>query len=391
MAVKGVFTSDSNIVGTRKGDFAGALLQIMPTGTAQLLALSAGMKERMITDTIVHWFEENHISGLINVTNNATTGATFTVNDVSIAVVGQVYMVTTTGEYVLVKAVSGNDLTVERGFASTATTSINGSSTPVPIQRIGTAYEEGSSRPVAVANLGYPRFNYVQIFRNSWDVTRTARKIEYHTGDIVAKNQRDASMFHAEDIERSLWFGKKSIGTLNNKTYHTMDGVFTQITTNAETQGTDTTYAELNAFFRKVFEKNIKGQPNERIAFCGNSVIQVINEIARLEATIFISPGETEFGLKVHKWLTPYGDVTLMTHPLWNESAIWTEYLVVLHPAAVQLSWLSKTFDDNYDRDGTRAGVDADFGVITSELTIEYKAEKTGGKFTGINLAAKVA
>ena len=44
MAVKGVFASDQNIQGTRRGDFAGALLRVMPTGTAQLLALSAGME-----------------------------------------------------------------------------------------------------------------------------------------------------------------------------------------------------------------------------------------------------------------------------------------------------------------------------------------------------------
>ena len=44
----------------------------------------------------------------------------------------------------------------------------------------------------------------MQMFRDAWNVTKTTRHVEYHTGDVVAKNKRDAAMFHTEDIERSL-------------------------------------------------------------------------------------------------------------------------------------------------------------------------------------------
>ncbi len=388
MAVKGVFASDQGIQGDRKGDFASALLQVNPTGTAPLLALSSGMESAGATDTAVTWFEENHISGRINVTNNATTGATLTVDDVSIVVPGAIFLVEANGEYVFVQSISGNDLTVIRGFAGTVNTTIDGSSTPVPIQRIATAHEEGSARPVAVANLGFPRFNYMQIFRNTWDVTGTARNVEFHTGNLVAKNKRDAGLFHAEDIERALWFGRKSIGVKNGRPFRTMDGVLAQIVTNVETQGGDTTQDELNAHWEAVFGRNIKGKPNERIAFCGNSVITTINSIARIDGVNNLSPGQTEFGFKITKWMTPYGDLSLMTHPLFNESPLWTENLYTLHPGAIRMRWLRRTHEDSNDRDGTRAGADSDFGVFTSELCVEYRAELTGGKFTGINTAA---
>ncbi len=388
MAVKGVFASDQGIQGDRKGDFASALLKIDPTGSAQLFALSSGMESKDAMDTVVTWFEENHISGRINVTNNATTGTTWTVDDATHVVPGQIFMIEASGEYGFVTAVSGNDLTVVRGFAGTTNGSINGSVTPVPIQRIATAHEEGSAKPTAVANLGYPRFNYMQIFRNAWDVTGTARAVEFHTGNLVAKNKRDAALFHAEDIERALWFGRKSIGVKNTQPFRTMDGVLTQITTNVTTQGNDTTQEELNLFFQDVFSYNIKGKPNERIAFCGNTVISTINAIAHLDGVNNLSPGQTEFGFKVTKWMTPFGDLSLMTHPLFNESPLWTKNLYVLHPGAVRLRWLRRTHEDNNDKDGSRAGADADFGVMTSELSIEYKAERTGGKFTGIDTAA---
>lgn len=388
MAVKGVFASDQGIQGDRKGDFASALLRINPTGTAPLLALSSGMESAPAADTAVTWFEENHISGRINITNNATTGVTIIVDDVSIIVPGAIFLVEANGEYMFVQSISGSTLTVIRGFAGTTITTINGSSTPVPIQRIATAHEEGSAKPVAVANLGYPRFNYMQIFRNAWDVTGTARNVEFHTGDLVAKNKRDAGFFHGEDIERALWFGKKSIGVKNSKPFRTMDGVLSQITTNVTSQSSNTKQEDLNAHFEAVFSRNIKGKPNERIAFCGNSVITTINTIAHLDGVNNLAPGQTEFGFKITKWLTPYGDISLMTHPLFNESPVWTKDMYTLHPGAMRMRWLRRTHEDTNDRDGTRAGADADFGVFTSELCVEYRAELTGGKYTGIDTAA---
>lgn len=388
MAVKGVFASDQGIQGDRKGDFASALLQVHPTGTAPLLALSSGMESSGAADTVITWFEENHISGRINLTNNAGTNTSIIVDDVSIVVPGAIFILEASGEYVFVQSISGSTLTVIRGFAGTTNTAIDGSSTAKPIQRIATAQEEGSAKPVAVANLGFPRFNYTQIFRNAWDVTGTARHVDFHTGDLVAKNKRDAGFFHAEDIERAIWFGRKSIGVKNNKPFRTLDGVLAQITTNVTSQSTNTKQEDLNAHFQAVFERNIKGKPNERIVFCGNTVITTINTIAHLDGVNNLSPGQTDFGFKVTKWMTPYGDLSLMTHPLFNESPVWTKNMYTLHPGAIRMRWLRRTHEDTNDRDGTRAGADADFGVFTSELSVEYKAELTGGKYTGIDTAA---
>lgn len=389
MAVKGVFASNQNIVGARVGDFASGLLYTQPTGSAPLLALSSGMPSRNAMDTVVNWFEENHLSGRVTITNNATTGTSVVVNDASQVIAGMIFLVETTGEYFFVESVSGSTLTVTRGFGGSTVTSINGSVTPVPMQRIGTAFEEGSAKPTAFVNLGYPRFNYVQIFRNAWDVTGTARAIKWHTGDIVAKNKADAALFHAEDIERSSIWGIKAIGTLGGKPFRAMDGITRQLQTNIRAQSGDVTWKDdIKPFLQSIFEKNIKGQPNERIAFCGNTVISVLDDIARLDGRINITPGQTDWGLKIRNILTPFGDITLMSHPLFNESPLFTKNLLVLHPAAIEYRWLRKTFMDDYESNGTRAGADADYGVVTSELAVTYGAEKTGGYFTGIDLAA---
>jgi len=387
MAVQGVFASDQNIAGTEKGDFASAILQVHPTGSAPLLALSSGMQSSDIKSVVTTWFEENHLAGYLLVTNAAGTGTTlsFSAADISELVAGMLILNQATGEYIFIDSISGLNATVTRGFGGTTNTSISATD---PVQIITTAHEEGSSKPTSIANVGYPRFNYMQIMRDSWDATGTAKAVAYHTGDVVAKNMADAGIFHAEKIEKAFLWGKKTIGTLNNKPFRTMDGIVNQITTNTSSQTTNTQWEDIDAFLQTVFERNIKGQPNERIAFCGNTVLGVLNKIAQLDGVINLTPGQTDFGMKITKWMTPYGDISLLTHPLMNENPLWTKEMYVLHPGAIRVKYLRRTFHDANDKDGSRAGADADYGVYTTEATIEYAGELTGGIYTGIDTAA---
>lgn len=387
MAIKGVFSSDANIQGTKKGDFASAIIQIDPQGRAPLFALSSGMPSRDASDIITTWFEENHITGRIKVSTGANTvQTTIVVADASIIFAGCIITVQDTEEMLLVTGVSGNTLTIVRGFGGTTAATIGSSTTY--IQLITNANEENSDRPVAVANIGTPKYNYFQIIRNSWNVSGTAKAVEYITGSVEAKNRRDAMLFHAEALEKAMWFGRMAVGVQNGMPFRTMNGVRAQITTNDEDAGATTTWTELDAFLQTIFEKNIKGKPNERIAFCGNTVISVLNRLAILNSQITITPGEAEFGMKIMKWMTPYGEIVLKSHPLFVENPEWTKNLEVLHPGAVEVRYLRRTEHDAYDKNGSRAGVDGDFGVFTTEACITYHAEVTGGRMTGFTAAA---
>jgi len=389
MAVKGVFTSNANIAGARKGDFASGLLQTQPNGSAPLLALSSGMSSRDAADTVVTWFEENHLSGRINITNNASTGTSVIVDDASQVVAGNIYFIEASGELVFVESVSGSTLTVQRGFGGTTNTAVDGSSVVKPMQRIGTAFEEGSARPTAYANLGFPKMNYMQIFRNAWDVTGSAQAIAFYTGNVVAKNRADAALFHSEDQERSMIWGKKNIGTFNSKPFRTMDGLKAQFTTNGSyAQSSNTKWIDLKNFFKVIFSVNIKGMPNERVVLGGNEPLNVIDQIAYLDGTINLSPGQAEYGMEIMKIRTPFGTVIYKTHPLMVEHPVWTKDMMIFHPGAIEMRYLRRTNEDDYMTNGTRAGNDSNFGVFTTEMCLTYKAEKTGGWYSGIDTAA---
>jgi hypothetical protein len=252
---------------------------------------------------------------------------------------------------------------------------------------IGTANEEGSSRPTAIANLGFPLFNYTQIFRNAWDITGTAKAVAWYTGNKLAKNKRDCVSFHAEDIERAMLWGQRALGQLNGEPFRTANGLLAHISTNVSSQSTSVKYSDIRTFLQNIFSYNIEGKPNERIAFCGNTVLTVLENLAITWAQIRIEVGQTDFGLNIRKWITPFGTISLMTHPLMIENPTFTKNLYVFHPGGIRTRYLRPTFEETYDQPGLRAGRDADYGTITTELSFELKAERTCGIFTGIDTA----
>lgn len=396
MSIQGIFASNMGIVGEREQDFAAAILMINPTGTAPFLALTSGMNRAPARDTAFNWFEDTHVSGRAAAVSGGTT-TTVVVSDGSQYVPGVVLLVEETGEYMLVTATNGNSLTVQRGLGGTSIVSITSSH---HVQNVGNAHEEGSTKPVAVSQQGHPRTNYVQIFRNAWAVTGTTKAVTFITGSKLAKNKSECAMYHAEDMERAIIWGIKHIGSLNGKPFRMTDGILAQIRqyggtvlSAATDSGSGPVAGELNMldlqeFLRQIFATNVKGQPNERIAFAGDWVVKVINDMTLLDSTYNISVNETAVGIKVWTVVTPFGTIKLMTHPLMNENPKWQKEMYVLHPGAIRRRILRDTFEDSYDRSGTRAnGIDADEGLLTTEMGIECGAASVMGILENVTKA----
>lgn len=387
MAVTGIFASNQSMVGNRRGDFAANILRIWPTGMAPLLALSSGMKQESAADSIVNWFEENKIVGRTNTVSGGTS-TTVVVGDGSSFVPGTILFVEDTGEYIRVEANNGaNSLTVVRGMAGTTTTSIDNT---MNVTRVGNAFEEGSTMPNSVVNQGSLRTNYTQIFRNAWAVTGTTKAIDYRTGDQLAKSRSEAAFFHAEDQERAFWWGKKDIRNVNGKPFRMMDGLITQI---EQYGGTVETLSDgkvsqfiLRDYLRQIFAKNIKGEPNERLCFAGDLALQNMAESAGRDGNHEFQTAETDFGFKFHRFLSSFGDINVVTHPLMNENPYFQTKAYFIHPGGIKLRHLRKTKSEGYDTDGNRIdGKDADEGVITTEVAITAMAAETMGVMNNIS------
>ena len=376
----GIFTSNSGINGERVDSFASRIYKFGYAGTAPMLALSSGMAKQQLKAKIVHWFEEEEYSGHIDIVNNAGTGNTITFKSGTVLPKSILY-VESTGERMYVTAASGLTVTVQRGFAGTPITSIDGSTTAVGAFVIGSSFEEASDAPAPMMTVGYPMMNYSQIFRDSWANSRTATKIDWHTGDKVAKNKQDAIANHAKGIERALLFGCRSMFTTDGRQNSTMDGLVNMIKTNvATTADGKLAWFDLIDFIAQLYEYNVDGQPQERVAFCGNNVVSVINKLVYNRNDVRMVVGQTDYGIKINTIHTAFGDLTLLTHPMFNASPTWRNNLLVYHPGAVTLDYM----DDALITDSTPPGMDGEKYTITSELTMEYACEKSAGLFTNI-------
>lgn len=388
MAIQGIFASNQGIVGERAGDFSSAILMTQPTGNAPFLAMTSGMGKESTQDTVFTWFEDSHVSGRAAIASGGTT-TTIVVDDASFYTPNSILLVEETGEHIFVQAATDTTLTVIRGLAGTSVVSVNNT---MHVQKIGNAFEESSGMPTAVTQQGHPRMNYTQIFRNGWAISGTAKAVKYLTGSKLAYNKQMCATYHAEDMERSLFWGKKALTTLNNKQFRLTDGVLTQIESFGGTilsaatdSGSgavagDLSLGDLGDFMQDVFSTNVKGQPNERIAFAGNMVLAALNRMTKLDSVYNIEQGETKVGISVNTVVTPFGTLKLMTHPLMNESPLWTHEMYVLHPGGIKKRVLRETFQEGYDKDGLRIqGIDADEGVITTELGIQVGAARTMG------------
>lgn len=402
MSVRGIFASHSSLPGDRRtNDFGGRLLMNGFGGTAPMLALSSGMPKEPVKNTEFSWVEDTHISGNAAATIEYNAAATsIVVDDSNIWVPNSIVMVQVTGEQLYISAIAGNTVTVTRGFAGTTAATIPSGA---KLQLISTAFGEGTKGAAPVAQVGESRTNYVQIFKSAWSVTNTAKAIEFQMGSKLAENKSQAMMYLAESIERAFMFGRPSVST------QVFEGRNVQLRTSGGIQHAIETFGGLvvgaagnsvpgrlnldivNDFMRRIFDKNVKGFPNERIAYAGSFVLEILQKLVMDVGEYSISSQETIFGIKVTKLITFNGELTLLTHPLWVENPIWNTELWVLHPAGIKRRVLRdiETFSENNETQTD--ALDAEEGHIRTELGFEVKGVQTMGMLTNILTAGGLA
>ncbi|KAK0039459.1 major capsid protein [Biomphalaria pfeifferi] len=394
MSIRGIFASHSGIVGERVGDIASRVLMLGYTGTAPLLALSSGMPKEGVVDTSYSWVEDSHISGNTQATGNVNTAVTtIPVEDANIWTKNTIIMNQTTGEYMLITAIN-SDTSVEVLRAIGATTAQN-ITTGDRLQHIGSAYAEGSGKPDPVTQKGENRTNYVQIFKNGWAVTGTAKAVKFHTGSQLAYNRQQALGYHLEDLEKSFIFGRPTVRHINGQQLRISAGIRYQIATygglveSANAGGAGQMNLDgIFSFMRRIFDRNVKGMPNERISFTGSGTLELIQQMVRKDTQYNITQGEDKYGIKVMKLTGFSGDLTLASHPLFTENSAWGKELLVLHPGLIKKRVLRESWEETFNTTQSNTnGDDKEEGYIGIELGWQAQAVETMGYMTNITTA----
>lgn len=225
-----------------KEDVSEQISMISPFETPFLDRL--GFAENEAKSVYHEWMEEELSPNTVISSTNASsinTGVAVHVGGVAAAPwlqAGAVLKNQTTGEFLQITAISGNTLTVTRGFGgSTAADLIQGDVLFV----VADAALEGAD---VVGDITRPRTragNYCQIFKKDIIVSETMMAVSQHGGiENEYAHQKANRMKEAiRDLEKATIQGKSSGNTLGSgSAFRTMKGVWDHITTNVTSTGT---------------------------------------------------------------------------------------------------------------------------------------------------------
>jgi hypothetical protein len=204
--------------------------------------------------------------------------------------------------------------------------------------------------------------NLCQIFRTSFDITRTALKTsaKWDPEGVYKDRAAEASRYHMVDIERSFLFGERSVdttglsdtGTTSGKPIYYTGGVINFLKA-WEAAASDAYYAKfpdyrgstaaavpasdnddnkriienaagtineanLDKYLERCF-RSTQNTANEKLGFCGGVFLNVLNQLYKSKSTLSSDVPLTDtYGMDVVKHRTPFGTIWWKTHPLFN-------------------------------------------------------------------------
>lgn len=381
--IPGIFSSQGGINAERLDSFNSKLFRSQLAGTAPIFALSSGSAQFQLTSKIHYWFMKQPYSSKLIASAAADNLATsITVDKGAVVEPSSVIMNTKTNEYMFVSAVSGNTLTVVRGFAESTAATVTQND---ELLYLGTAKKEGSLAPNPKYRRGVPRMNYSQIFRNGWGTTRTAEYIKFITGNKATENKEDAVSMHAQDIEMALLLGRKSLNQVDgSEVLSTMDGLMSVVKNNTALAAA-ATLDSIQEWMYSNFETCPEGVPNERVVMTSLNVLYILNKLIREAGSSYYPIGTATkvYGLDVYALQLPgMQEVKILAHPLFSQTESLSKSMLIYHPGLIKIGYMT----DAEIKDATPVGMDGQANVITSELTLEYADENTGGVLSNIYL-----
>jgi len=239
---------------------------------------------------------------------------------------------------------------------------------------VGSAYGEGASggnQNATGFKRPYPIQNTTQIFTDVFDFPGSVLQmgLKYDKTGPYREKAHDTIVDHMTSIERSLLFGKRSTttrasfdGVQEDLTVRTFSGIIeflelwdagsTGISIDGSTYAPysfkapatvdtdDTKRIITNAAgtisvdsFTRYAERCGRYHTNksdEKLVLLGSGALIALTKMFRLNTNFVVKTGEKIYGLTVTQVVTPFGTFNLVSHPLFNEDATMTYWMLFL-------------------------------------------------------------
>jgi len=267
---------------------------------------------------------------------------------------------------------------------------------------VGNINSEGAGMPDAIAYDPIKWYNYTQIFRTPLEMTRTAMQTRLRTGDQYKEAKREALELHSIEMEKAFLFGIPTERTgVNGKPERTTLGIIPAIRgsyagmggpggtvsnyTTAVGYAGKTWFEMGEAWLDTQLEIIFRYGSSEKLAFCGSSVLLAINNLVKNGANFDFTPTTESYGIKVTKWVTAFGTINFINHPLFSYEATMRNTAVIIEPKDIKTRYIQDTMyktDDSWKK-GNWTSVDGLKEEYLSEIGLEYYNPIGWGYLTG--------
>lgn len=283
-----------------------------------LLVLTKKLNTKSTSNYKFEWMEDDLLgrnTAFAGTTETGTHGTSLAITTGTgvLVAVGDILKNTVTGEMVLVSAVSTDTLTVTRGYGETAATNMtNGDKLLI----IANANMQGAGSPAEKYNNPSTVYNYTQIFRTPFSITRTLDKTALIGGPELARLRKKKGIEHAISIEMAFLFGERKLDTNGAQPLTTTRGLLKFLSAspnNVSKAKGSVVEADFDAFLEKLF---YYGTSKEKIFLASPMLITKINSWAKGRLEIIQSDMDKTYGLNVMRYVSAFGALNIIQHPL---------------------------------------------------------------------------
>lgn len=375
----GEFTADE-----RPKNWRESILFLAPNGEAPLTALCSKLPSEGTDDYEFNWWEKRLPTQrfLANGAHLSTDTDITVVSGAKDAVAGSILLHEDSGELLLVVSDPASDtaLVVSRSFGTVAASAIDDQDAFTIIANVNA---QGAEPPTARAYAPTKKYNGCEIFRTSLSLTRTARRtrLRWDNQGPYREAQREALSLHSIEMEKASIHGEYVDTTgPNGKPMVLTGGILSFITTN---KGGDWAIGGLldEDALDTLMEALFRYGTNERLVLAGSTWIRAFNTLAKLNATINMSPASSSYGMKLVDYTTPFGTLLIKNHPLFSQHPDWRKNALFIDTKNIVARPLDETmFIKNRQGNGTDATLDE----YLTEIGYEWHFEETHAYMTGV-------
>lgn len=328
----------------RPKSFREGILFYQPAGTAPIFALSSKAGDKTVSDPEFSWWAESNTLIRLQVNGALASGDTLvTVDsaDPTSSTPGANYGTATQlkpGDILLVEpasdsatfnhellevdaVLSDTQFTVRRGAGGTSAASISDN---IWLTQLSSAYAEGTGTPRATSRNPVKYSNYVQIFKDTYELTGTADVTETRTNNGYSTDKKRKSFKHAKDIEQSFLWGRAAEVTGDNgKPKRFMAGIRAFLpSSNVTVFSSAVTPSTFLDALSPIFDFDT-GAGDTRMVFAGNQALIELSKIFSNEVTFNVNNKVTVYGMDFQEFILPMGRVLLKSHPLLSRHGLY--------------------------------------------------------------------